>query len=57
MFAKIVGSMVFVQKFEFFKTHKNSYMGPLYITYLEYGAYDQQIQSFVQFSPQTGDFW
>jgi hypothetical protein len=49
--------MDFERKFEFFKTHKNSYMGPLYITDLEYVGNDQEIRSFSQFLPQTGDFW
>jgi hypothetical protein len=38
--------MDFEQKFEFFKTHKNSYTGPLRITDLEYGGHDQVIQKF-----------
>jgi hypothetical protein len=40
----------------FFKTHKNSYMGPCCITDPEYGGQDQEIWSFGQFMPQTGDF-
>jgi hypothetical protein len=35
--------MDFEQKFEFFKTHKNSYTGPLRITDLVYGRQDQEI--------------
>jgi hypothetical protein len=40
----------------FIQTHKTLYMGPLFITDLEYGRYDQEIQSFSQFLPQSGDF-
>jgi hypothetical protein len=47
--------MDFKQKFEFFKTHKNAYTRPLYITYKEYGGHAQEIQNFTQFLPQTGD--
>jgi hypothetical protein len=35
----------------FFKTCKNSYTGPLCVTDLEYGLYDQKIWSFGQFLP------
>jgi hypothetical protein len=31
-------------------------MGQLSITGLEYGGYEQEIQSFGQFLPQTSDF-
>jgi hypothetical protein len=31
-------------------------MRPLYITDLQYGDHEQEIQSFGQFMPQTGDF-
>jgi hypothetical protein len=40
----------------FIQTRKTLYMGPLFITDLEYGRYDQEIQSFSQFLPQFGDF-
>jgi hypothetical protein len=45
------------QKFDFFKTRKNSYTGPLCITDLEYRGYDHEIWCFGQFMPKTGDFW
>jgi hypothetical protein len=32
--------MDFERKFEIFKTHKNSYAGPSFITDLEYGGHD-----------------
>jgi hypothetical protein len=48
--------MDFKRKFEFFKTYKNSYTGPICITDLQYGGHGQEIQSFSQFLPQTGDF-
>jgi hypothetical protein len=46
----------FQQKIYFFKTRKNSYMGPLCITDLKYEGYDKEIWSFGMFLPQTGDF-
>jgi hypothetical protein len=49
--------MDFERKFDFFKTHKNSYTGPLCITDPQYVGHDREIQSFHQFLPQTGDFW
>jgi hypothetical protein len=48
--------MDFGQNFDFLKINKNSYTGPLCITYLHYVHYDQEIQSFGLFFPQTGDF-
>jgi hypothetical protein len=36
---------------DFFKTHKNSYTGPLGITDLEYGGRGKEIWSFGQFLP------
>jgi hypothetical protein len=48
--------MDFEQKFDFLKTHKNSYMRPLCITDLQYGDDNKEIRSFYQFLPQTGDF-
>jgi hypothetical protein len=41
--------MDFEWKFEFFKSHKNSYTGPLYITDPEYGGHDEEIWSFRQY--------
>jgi hypothetical protein len=43
--------MDFEQNFDFFKNHKNSYVGPLCITDLEYGGHAQEIRSFSQFLP------
>jgi hypothetical protein len=40
----------------FFKTCKNSYTWPLYITDPQYGVQDQHILSFGQFLAWTGDF-
>jgi hypothetical protein len=37
------------QNLNFFKTNKNLYMGPLCVSDLEYGIYDQKIWSFGQF--------
>jgi hypothetical protein len=48
--------MDFDRKFEFFKTHKNSYTGVLCITDPQYGHHDHKILSFGQFNPQAGDF-
>jgi hypothetical protein len=48
--------MNFEQKFNIFKSCKNSYTRPLCTTDLEYGGHEQEIQSFVQFLPQTWDF-
>jgi hypothetical protein len=48
--------MDFEQKFNFFKTRKNSYTPPLGTTDLEYGGHDQEIQSFGPFSTQTVKF-
>jgi hypothetical protein len=48
--------MDFEQKFDFLKTHKNSYMRPLCITDPQYGGDNKEIRSFYQFLPQTGDF-
>jgi hypothetical protein len=57
IFAKTVGHPWIVSKnLRNLKTHKNSYMGPLCITDLEYGGQDQEIWSFGQFMPQTGNF-
>jgi hypothetical protein len=38
--------MNFERKFEYFITHKNSYMGPLCITDLKYVGHGQEIQNF-----------
>jgi hypothetical protein len=46
----------FCAKIYFFKTRKNLYMGPLYVTDPEYCIYDQEIYSFDQFLPQTHVF-
>jgi hypothetical protein len=46
----------FEPKFKFCKTHKNLYTGPLCITNLEYGLYDEDIQNFRQFLSQTDVF-
>jgi hypothetical protein len=48
--------MDFERKFEFFKTHKNSYTGQLCITDPKYEGHDQEIMSSGQFLPQTADF-
>jgi hypothetical protein len=40
----------------FLKTHKNSYMVSFCVTDLEYGRQSQEIWSFGQFLPQTGNF-
>jgi hypothetical protein len=48
--------MDFGQNFDFFKTCKNAYTRPLCITDPEYGIHDQEIRSFDQFLPQSGDF-
>jgi hypothetical protein len=48
--------MDFERNFDFFKTYKNLYMGPLYITDPGYGGHAQEIQSFGQFLPQTDNF-
>jgi hypothetical protein len=47
--------MYFEQKFNFFKTRKNTYMGPLGTTNPEYGSHGIEISSFGQFLPQTGN--
>jgi hypothetical protein len=46
----------FERKFEFFKTHKNSYTGPFCITYLGYGCQNQEILSFSQFMAKQAIF-
>jgi hypothetical protein len=48
--------MDFEQKFVFYKTHKNSYTGPLGTSNPEYGGHCQEIQSSDQFLPKTDDF-
>jgi hypothetical protein len=48
--------MDFERKFDFFKTRKNSYTGPLCITNPEYGGHDHEILSFGHILPQTSDF-
>jgi hypothetical protein len=48
--------MYFEQKFDFFKTHKISYTGPLGTIDMEYGGHDTEIQNFGMFLPQTGNF-
>jgi hypothetical protein len=45
-----------IQNLIFFKTHKNLCTRPLFITDLEYGYRDQEIQRFHLFLPQTGVF-
>jgi hypothetical protein len=40
----------------FFKTQKNLYTQPLCVIDLEFGLYDQEIRSFIQFLPQTDAF-
>jgi hypothetical protein len=44
------------QKFDFFKTRKNSSTGPLCITDPEYGGYDKEIRCFSQFTTEADDF-
>jgi hypothetical protein len=44
------------QNLNLFKTHKNLYTGPLCVTDLEFELYDQEIQSFGPFLPQTNIF-
>jgi hypothetical protein len=41
---------------KFFKTQKNRYTQPLCVIDLEFGLYDQEIRSFIQFLPQTDAF-
>jgi hypothetical protein len=48
--------MDFERKSEFFKTHKNSYTGPLGTTDPEYRGDDQEIQSFYQLLQQIANF-
>jgi hypothetical protein len=43
--------MDFEKKFDFFKTRKISYMGPLGSTDPKYESHDQEIQSFGPFVP------
>jgi hypothetical protein len=58
IFIKTVGQHLCIssENVKLFKTHKTSYMRPLWITDLQYGVHDQEIRSFDQFLPQTGDF-
>jgi hypothetical protein len=44
------------QNLIFFKTHKNLYTGPLYVSDLELGLYNLEIECFSQFLPQTSVF-
>jgi hypothetical protein len=46
----------FEPKFEIFKTHKNIYTEPLWVSDPEFGLYDQEIWSFGQFLLQTRVF-
>jgi hypothetical protein len=50
IFGKTIGVSVTLwilnENLSFFKTHKNSYTGPLCITDSEYGGHDQEIWSF-----------
>jgi hypothetical protein len=57
IFGKTVSEHLWIlsENFKNFKTHKNSYMRPLCITDSEYVGYDQEMRSFGQFLPQTGD--
>jgi hypothetical protein len=48
--------MDFEQKFEFFKTCKNSHTRLLFITDLEYGGHDQEIHSLDQFYCKLATF-
>jgi hypothetical protein len=48
--------MVFERKFDFFKTCKNSYTGPLGTTDPEYESHGLEIRSFGPFSLQSGNF-
>jgi hypothetical protein len=43
--------MGFEQKFVFFKTNKNSYTGPLCITYLEYWLTTKNMEFRLPFAP------
>jgi hypothetical protein len=40
----------------FYKSHKNTYTGPLGTSDREYGGHSQEIQSFDQFYSKTNDF-
>jgi hypothetical protein len=44
------------KKLNFFKTRKNSYTAPLWITDTEYQGHDHEIHSFDQFLSQAVDF-
>ena len=59
IFDKTVGQhlCIWSENVKFVKTRKNTYMRPLWITDLQYGVHDQEIQNFGPFLPQTGDFW
>ena len=58
IFGKAVGQHLSIsgENVNFFKTHKISYMGPLWITDPQYVVHDKEIWSFGQSLPQTGDF-
>jgi hypothetical protein len=49
-------SIDFERKFNFLKTHKNSYTGPLGTTDSEYGVHHQEIWSFGPFLTKAGNF-
>jgi hypothetical protein len=59
IFSKTMGYDLWIlsENLNFFKTHNNSYMGPLGTTDLEYGGHGQEIQSFGKFLPQTWNIW
>jgi hypothetical protein len=58
IFGKTVGShqCILSENLIFFKTHENTYTGPLGNTDLEYRRHETEIQSFIQFLPETGNF-
>jgi hypothetical protein len=58
IFIKTVGQHLCIssENVKLLKTRKTSYTRPLWTTDLQYGVHDQEIRSFNQFLPQTGDF-
>jgi hypothetical protein len=58
IFAKTVGYhlWIFSEYLSFSKSHKNSYIELLCITYPQSEDHDQEILSFNQLMPQIGDF-
>jgi hypothetical protein len=54
IYGKTVGLHIRILS-ENLKTRENSNTRPLCITDLKYGGHDQEIRSFGQFLPQTGD--